>query len=35
MVNRNLIHSLDANEEGWEAELAQALAGQEIDSDRR
>lgn len=32
MVNRNLIHSLDANEEGWEAELAQALAGQEIDS---
>jgi small subunit ribosomal protein S1 len=32
VVNRNLIHSLDANEEGWEAELAQALAGQEIDS---
>ena len=31
MVNRNLIHSLDANEENWEVELAQALGDKEID----
>ncbi|MBR2693396.1 MAG: 30S ribosomal protein S1 [Thermoguttaceae bacterium] len=31
MVNRNLIHSLDANEENWELELAKALGDSEID----
>ncbi len=31
VVNRNLIHSLDANEENWEVELAKVLGDKEID----
>ena len=32
MVNRNLIHGLDANEQNWEAELEKALGSGELDS---